>query len=254
MSEAESHPLPAPPPSKMSASHKALAGLLALLILSKLAEMIFHAARPDRQGVVALFYWKSVLFFVALALLGSGFAHIVGFPGMWEERIRVRGKIWLPLGAGVLLGAALLLVVHHSSEFARLYAGSAGVLSPAVPIPLAILFETFRVACAAIFFTLFPLAFAVWLIGTLILARRWPSPTFWVFAVLLSCLEPVSIASHGNWAQIPLAQVSGWIVTGLLLVYAMDLIAAIFLRRFGFTAALVLRLSAVTVWHLAGRL
>jgi hypothetical protein len=40
----------------------------------------------------------------------------------------------------------------------------------------------------------------------------------------------------------------------LALVYAMDLAGAVLLRRFGFTAALVMRVSAIAVWHIIGRI
>ncbi len=252
MSEAESRPLPAPPPSKMSPSHKALAGLLGFLLLAKIVEMVLHV--PFLTTVQqAVFSWRMTLFIAALALLGSGFAHIVGFPGMWEEGIGVSRKIWLPLAAGIVFGVVLLFA-DRSSGFATHSAAVAGVPTLALPFRFSVLFQLFAGVCAAILYNLFALAFTVWFVGTLILARRWPSATFWVLALLVSLWEPYMMASQGHGALIRSVHFPAGIWAMLALYYVVDLTATIFIRRFGFTAALVWRLSAVMVWHFAGRL
>lgn len=250
MNATQSPPPPPPPAFKLTASHKALTGLVAFLVVAKLVEMFVHIPfhGTAQQGV---FSWKMTAFFVALALLGSGFAHIVGFPGMWEEKVIIRRKIWLPLAVGIVFGAALL-AVDRSSGFAHLYAAAAGQPSLTLPFPYSVLFQTYAAACAAILYNLFALAFTVWFVGTLLLARRWPSQTFWVFALLMSFWEPYVMASQGHWALFHSGPLSAGIVGVLALVYGMDLAAMLFIRRSGFTAALVLRLSVVALWHIIG--
>ena len=94
---------------KLKPSHKAIWAVVALLILAKLVESLVHVpfTNPSQQ---AIFSWKSLAFFVSLLLLGSGFAHIIGFPGMWDEKVTNRQRIWAPLGIGLVIGVALLAV------------------------------------------------------------------------------------------------------------------------------------------------
>ncbi len=245
-------PPPEPPGIRLTSSHKALLGLLVFLLAAKLTEMAVHIPfqNPAQQ---AMFSWKTVIFFVAIALLGSGFAHIVGFPGMWEQGTGNRGRIWAPLAIGIVLGVALLSL-DRASGFARLYATAVGAPALSLPPGATILFQLFAAVSASILYYLFALSFTIWFFGTLLLARRWPSATFWVTAVVVSLWEPLTLASRHHWALMRLAPVSVGVVGILALLYVMDLSAAILFRRFGFTAALILRVSAIAVWHIIGKL
>jgi hypothetical protein len=249
---ASSSPPPPPPRMRMTASHKALAGLIGFLIAAKLIEMALRMPFrvPAQQAV---FSWRLVIFYVALALLGSGFAHVVGFPGMSEKGVSNRGRIWTPLAIGVVLGAALL-AVDHAIGFARLDAATFGVPTLSLPSGYNVFFQLFAAVDASILYYLFALSFTVWFFGTLLLSRRWPSQIFWIMAIFVSLLEPFAIASHGHWALLRLGPASAGVAAMLALIFAMDLAAAILFRRFGFTAAVALRVSAIAVWHIIGKL
>jgi len=236
---------------RMTASHKALLGMIVFLLAAKLIEM---AARipfqnPSQQAV---FSWRSVIFFVAIALLGSGFAHIVGFPGMWDRQVGNSGRIWAPLAIGIVVGVALLSL-DHATGFAHLYAKAFGVSSLSLPFGSQVLFQLFAAVSASILYYLFAVAFAVWFFGTLLLSRHWPSQTFWVVAIVASLWEPLAVAGQHHWALMRLAPLSAGVVGLLVLIYTLDLAAVILFRRFGSTAALILRISAITVWHIIGR-
>ncbi len=245
-------PVPAPPSLKLTHSHKVLWGLVVFLLLAKLLAILVHVPFQS-PGQQAVFAWKSVAFFVALTLLGAGFAHVVGFPGMWEKRFRLRQKIWIPIVIGLVLGTTLLFT-DRFSEFGRLVAVVSHTPPHGLPFPDMLLFQVFATVCAAVLYNLFAVSFIVWFFGTLLLARRWSAQTFWVLAVVISLCEPFAIASQQHWALFHLAPLSAGIVGMFVLIYLLDLAAAILLRRFGFTAALVMRLSAVVVWHIIGRI
>lgn len=242
---------PAEPPMQLSASHKALAGLLAFLVLAKLIEMAVHVPFHTPQQI-AVFSWKSVIFFAAIALLGSGFAHIVGFPGMWEKRVSNRGRIWLPLFIGIVLGVGLL-VIDRATGFGHIFAMTFGVSSLSLPFGYSVLYQLYASVCTSILYYLFALAFTVWFIGTLLLSRHWATQVFWILAVLVSLLEPWNIASRNHWALLRLAPAPAGIIAVLALIYVMDFAAVVLFRRFGFTAALILRISAIAVWHIIGK-
>ncbi|HEV2388330.1 MAG TPA: hypothetical protein VGS20_13870 [Candidatus Acidoferrales bacterium] len=240
-----------PPRRKMSASQKALWGVVGFLVLAKLIELVVHmpVVNPSQT---AIFAWKWIAFFAILALLGSGFAHIITFPGMWDPAVDNRDRIWKPLGIGLAFGAALL-AVSHAARFAAAQAAAIG--SPSllhVPFPYSLLFYLYTGVCSSIFYCLFPIAFTVWFFGTLLLARRWPRHTFWTMAVLVSFWEPLTMAGRNHWALLRQPHVAG-IVALLALLYAADFTAACLFRRFGFLAALALRLSLVVVWNIIGK-
>lgn len=252
MNATDSKPLPPPPPAlRLTASHKALWGLVILLLAAKLVETIVHVPFHNASQQ-AIFSWKSVAFFVVLALTGSGFAHVATFPGMWAEKLRVRQKVWTPLVVGIVLGVGLL-ALDRASGFGHLFAAANGVSSLSLPLPYAIFFQVYAAICAAVLYNLFALSFTVWFFGTLLLARRWPSPTFWVMATLVSLWQPFTMASQHHWAIFHLEPISAGIVGILVLVYVLNLSAAVLLRRFGFTAALVMWVSANVVWHIIGK-
>lgn len=245
-------PAPEPPPMRMTASHKALVGLIAFLLVAKLIELAVHTSfrNPAQQAVFA---WKSVIFFVAIALLGSGFAHVVGFPGMWEKGTGNRGRIWTPLVLGIVLGVGLLST-GRATGFAQVYAAAIGTGSLSLPFGANVLFQLYAAVSAAVIYYLFALSFTVWFFGTLLLSRHWPTQTFWVMAVLVSLWEPLTMARQHHWALFRLTPVTAGVVGVLALIYVMDLTAAILFRRFGFTAALILRVCAITVWHIIGKI
>jgi hypothetical protein len=248
---ATSAPSSEAPPMRMSASHKALVGLIAFLILAKLIEMAIRIPFrvPAQQG---LFSWKSVIFFTSIALLGSGFAHIVGFPGMWDKGVSNRGRIWLPLAIGIVLGVGLL-GVDRATGFSHLNATTFGVPSLSLPLGYSIFFQLFASVSAAILYYLFALAFTVWFVGVLLLSRHWPSQVFWILAVVVSFWEPWVLASQHHWALMRFTSAPAGVCGVLALIYAMDFASAVLFRRFGFLAALILRISAMAVWHIIGK-
>jgi hypothetical protein len=246
---AEALPLE-PPRRKITTSQKVLWGIVAFLVLAKLIELAVHIPFQN-PSQAAIFSWKSMVFFAVLAVLGSGFAHIITFPGMWDPGVRNRDRIWTPLAAG--LGFGIVLVdVSRAANFAAAHA--AAIHSPPlhVPFPYSLLFYLYGGVCSAILYCLFPIAFTVWFFGTLLLARRWPRQTFWVMAILVSFWEPLTLAAQYHWALLLQPHLAGILVV-LLLLYAADFTAACLFRRYGFLSALVLRVSLVLVWNIIGR-
>lgn len=237
---------------RLNPSHKAIWTVAILLVIAKLAETVVHVpfTNPSQQ---AIFSWKLVVFFIALLLLGSGFAHIVGFPGMWDEKVTNRQRFGVPLGIGIVLGVALL-ALDHGIGFARLYSAALGSSPFAVRFPYSVLVQLYAGMGSAILYTLFAVGFSVWFFGTLLLARRWPGKTFWVIAVLVSLWQPYTMASPHHWALLHSGAALAGVAGMLALVYTMNLAGAVLLRRYGFTAALVMRVSAVVVWHIIGRI
>jgi hypothetical protein len=246
---AEAVPLK-PPPRKMTMSHKVLCGMVGFLVLAKLIELAVHLPFQNASQQ-AIFSWKLVAFFSVLAILGSGFAHIIGFPGMWDPGVNNRQRIWTPVVAGVALGAAMLAVVR-ATAFDSAYAAALHVPNLRFAFPYSLLFYVYAGVCSAILYCLFPIAFTVWFFGTLLLARRWPGPTFWTMAILVSLWEPLTMAGQQRWVLVRSHPLPAGILAVLALIYVTDIIAAYLFRRFGFLSALALRLSAFVVWHIIG--
>jgi hypothetical protein len=252
-----SQPLPPEPPrKKMTASHKALWGLVGFLVLAKLLQILTHMPLTV-HGSDTLFSWgltwppKGVVFFTAIALLGAVFAHGAAFPGMWDEDVSNRGRIWLPLMIGAVLGLTLQ-IVDRAVQFQQAYQAALALGPLQVAFPWSLLYYPYVAVCAEILYHLFSLSLTVWFFGTLLLARSWPRATFWTVALLVSLWEPLAMARAHHWALLHAQPIAG-IAVVLALIYAGEMIGAVLFRRYGFTAALVLRLSTVFVWHIIGK-
>ncbi len=93
-------------------------------------------------------------------------------------------------------------------------------------------------------YRLLPIPLLLWLVSNVALRGRWREQTFWVLAVLTSAIEPLSqetsVLPHGVL-----------LFAGLFgLGYAFNFAQAVFFRRSGFLASIVVRLGYYAVWHI----
>jgi hypothetical protein len=83
----------------------------------------------------------------------------------------------------------------------------------------------------------------LWLISTVILSGRAQNTIFWVLAVATSLLEPLT--------QFPDLQILSPGVASILAAeyFAINLTQAYFFRKYGFLAAILVRVGFYVVWH-----
>lgn len=211
----------------MTTSARILLGLVAYLLLGKLAFMAVPTALVD-PGQAEDLTFAAIGVFAAMGLAGLGLSARAGFPPFYTGWRRLA----LPAGVGASVGVVLAMVDR---------AHPLGI--PNVAFPMALLLYPFGAIVSEIMFRLFPLPLLTWLISGLVLRGRFQDAVFGFCAVSTSLAEPLL-----QWGAMP---EEPWF-RALLFTHAlgMNLGAAFLFRRRGWLAALVLRLAFYVPWHL----
>jgi hypothetical protein len=208
------------------------AGLIAFVVAVKVAFTLWPVALAS-EGQASDLTWAALTVFALLGGVGVALLRPGGFPGAWDREISLARRILLPLGMGV--GAGLLLrLLNRVHSFGL----------PNVAFPMSVLLYPLGAVLVQIQLRLFPAPLLVWLIGVLLLRRRWPNAVFWCVALGLSVVEP--LMQQSGLPPMPLA----WTVVLMLFVGLENLGEMLLFRRAGFLAPLTMRLGFYAIWHI----
>ena len=185
----------------------------------------------------------------ALGLIGLRLAPKVGIPGMWDLTVSDRQRFLLPAALGAGLGASFIV--------ADAFVGSlhtAGRL-PHPPFPTSLVTSVVAGIGEETVFRLFFIPLVTWLISSLLLRGQGQAAAFWVAAAWSAIAFAVShvpmvVSALGMLSvrQMP-AALMGEI---LVLNGVLSILAACFLRRFGFLSVVTLHVVTDLVWHVIG--
>ena len=217
--------------------------LVAFLITVRVLVYAFYPNAFNDPEQASFFSWPSLAILAVLGLVGVYFCHLTGFPPAWSfDSPLLR---WL---APVLIGVAFGLLyvgLDKSTGFTALANAYHHVTTQFVGVVPSILIFTGGAIISELVFRLFPIPMLLWLISRLAFRKRWPEQVFWVLAILTSLLEPVSQYSF---------LLSSVAATGILVIFAgfaFNVVQAGFFRRYGFLAAITVRVAFYMVWHVA---
>lgn len=222
-----------------------LALLITLVVLRILLVFIPSTYMEAVPGRAALFTWPALIVMGVLGLAGLWLSARTGFPGMWDRDASYTHILLVPLAVGIGLGLVFFLL----SRLEPVEAFWLAIGEVEVPFPFSIPYYAYGATLSEILLRLFLIPLLVWPISSLLLRGRWQEPIFWAIALVTSVLEPL-----GNLAA--LAGL-GWLDGGLalpvalllLLSFGINLLAAYLFRKYGFMAALSLRLGHYLMWH-----
>jgi hypothetical protein len=173
---------------------------------------------------IRLFGFDEVLL-VALGLLGVWLAPRTGFTDLFDAQVSNRQRFGRPL--------LVYTWVIHPEPVTE--------LTPFMqPFPYSILLYSSGALYTDCLYRLIPLPLLMWLVGGLILRNPKTEWLFWVLALLSSLVEPIEQLLTDSPVLIAYSFGTG---------YAMNLIQAVFFRRYGFLACLSVRLGHYTLWH-----
>lgn len=216
--------------------------LIAYLVLVELF-IVFVGAGLESDPRAALFSVPSLALFAAAGLVGLFFASRTGFPAAWDERISNRQRLLLPLGVGMgfgLLTTAVALATNHVEIFKALM----GIPAFNAPFPGSLLFYSGGAILVEVLYRLLPIPLLLWLISNVALRGRWQNEVFWGLAILSSAMEPTSQDLMSLPLGVPL------FLSLYVPDYAFNLTQALFFRKYGFLAALFVRLGDYLIWHI----
>jgi len=221
----------------LSSSFRIYVGIVAVLVVLLVAILALKVDRTVPVGQRAQLTVPFLLVVVLLGLVGVYLSERTGFPGIWDPRVAIKYRLFIPLLLGAAFGVGF--IVLEQLQFLP------SLDEP--PFPASILYFLYGGVLSEIVFRLFPMPLLVWLISNLLLRGKAQEPVAWIAAVLSALLEP--LAQVGAMALLGIHTALGIVVT-FFLILATNLTLARLFRKYGFGASVVMRLAFYLVWHI----
>jgi len=190
----------------------------------------------------AVFAWPMILALALLGGLGVWLSDKIGLPGLWDERVPLRQRLFLPLLVGSGCGL-LAILVDWKTGWAAALASALKVPSIHVPFPTSLPIYLGGAIIVDIIYYLVPIPLVVWLVSNVLLKGGHRTTVFWIVAVLAASVEPVTqdlIHPHFGAGTVALLVTSD-LLENLAQVY--------FFWRAGFGAAVLVRVALYLFWH-----
>lgn len=217
---------------------------LVLLTCTALVQYVLQVEFLD-QTQAGFFRWDGTLALALLGLLGAWVSGHTGFAAPWGPAGTNWRRVVVPTALGVGFGV-LLLALDAGSNLTRLQRETMGVESTDIAFPGSLVVYTAAAVYLEVVFRLVFIPVLLWLLSTVLLRGRHQEPVFWGLAVLTSLIEPVTQAP-GTSIVAPV-----WFVCLLGTTFAANLAQAALFRRYGFLAAILMRVALYVVWHVLG--
>lgn len=159
-----------------------------------------------------------------------------GLPEVWDERQRLRNRLYFPLGYGILFGLADLIIIEHILPHPP-----HSTLPPYTqPFPYSVFLYGSGGFEVEVFYRLIPIT-----LGMLFLQRwregRFAQAGFVTLAILTALREPLE-----QWPSGPAWFVAYALASG----FAMNMLQALLLRKLGFAAPVAVRMGHYLIWHI----
>jgi uncharacterized integral membrane protein len=216
--------------------------LVAILVVCKLV-FVFSPVSYYLRDQAAAFAWPTLLGIVAAGFAGLLLAPKAGFADMWDERVSNSRRFTLPVVDGIVYGLVTIVALD--------------LLNPSdvhIAFPASILFYTYGAIFLEILLRLFGLTLLAWVLAAIAGAVKLPrasDASFWIANVVVSLYEPMPYIQE-ELAKTPTRGDPGiWIHWAFEPLFLANLLTGYIYRRFGFLAAVMLRLSFYAVWHVA---
>jgi len=216
--------------------------LATYLFLAKIILDTFlpHAFADPAQA--ELFGLGNLVTFSIIGLVGVFLSQRTGFPNAWTGDHPFKRKFLIPMFTGFGIGI-LMVSIDLFTGFTKLMAARHGVARQFTDLPSMFFVFTSASIIVEVVYRLFLIPFLLWIISNLILKTKAQSTVFWILAVLTSLLEPI-----GQYPDLQV--VPGFLAFLLALIYfGINLTQAGFLRKYGFLAAIMIRMGFYLVWH-----
>jgi len=225
----------------------ALGALNAFLPQGSFAHASPEQGLPASKPVIALVTGGTLLMvYGGLGFVGLQLSQRLGFAALWDPAVSNRERLVIPACVGLGAGAFFVMA---DALLGRLHA--LGSL-PHPPFPTSIVASAVAGIGEEAIFRLFFIPFWVWLISAVILRGRWQGGVFWVVTAFSALAFAAGHLPSVVFA-LGLEGVSGvpapLMAEIILLNGILSLLAAVYLRRSGFVAAVGVHFWADVVWH-----
>jgi hypothetical protein len=212
-----------------------------LALVKVLLDSFFPQAFSD-PAQATLFAWPAIGIIGCLGLLGAWLAATTGFPSAWDARIAYRWRLLLPIALGIAF-AAIQILVNELTSFSALQAARHGVTQQYTSfVPMLLIFPAAAII-VEVLFRLFPVTVLLWLVSNVVLKGRGQAHTFWALALVSSVVYVLTQVTDLLILPAPV------MIILMLALFAENVTQAALFRKYGFLAAIVLRMTFYIVWN-----
>ncbi|MBN1316739.1 MAG: CPBP family intramembrane metalloprotease [Anaerolineales bacterium] len=224
-----------------------LGGLNIFLPQGAYSATLAQQQMPTSKPVMALATAGMLLVgYGGLGFLGLKLAQKIGFVKLWDPLVSNQQRFLIPALVGVGIGIVFIIA---DQVFSRLH--SAGAL-PHPPFPTSLVASATAGIGEETIFRLFFVSLWVWLISHVIMKGNNQDQVFWIIAVLSALVfagghipSVMYALGYESVKAIPVAL----LVEIFLLNGVLSILAAYYLRQYGFLAAVGVHFWADVVWH-----
>lgn len=219
--------------------------LVAYLGLSAfLVTAVFPVQFVDRSQS-GVFEAQAVIAIGGMGLIGVWLSMRTGFTDAWDASISNTQRLLIPIIAGLLLGS-LFLATDLVTNMSRLQQEHLNMQSTDVAFPASIFVYSAGAIFVEVVYRLFTIPVLLAMISIVVRGQSARERVFWVLAILTSLIEPLTNTAASQYlAPLALAFV-------LVQVFGTNLLQAVFFRKYGFLAAILLRVAFYIPVHIIG--
>ncbi len=219
--------------------------LVAYLALAAfLVTVVFPVQFVDRSQS-GFFETQAVIAFGVMGLIGVLLSIRTGFPNAWDAGISNTQRLLIPIAAGLLLGS-LFLATDLITDMSRLKQEHLNLQSTDVAFPASIFVYSAAAIFVEVVYRLLTIPFLLALISIVVRSQGAREKAFWVLAILTSLIEPLTNTAASQYLA-PLA-----LTFVLVQSFAANFLQALFFRKYGFLAAILLRVAFYIPFHVIG--
>jgi hypothetical protein len=192
----------------------------------------------------AVFQWWFLGIVAAAGGFGVFFLRFTSLRGLWDPDLSLGAKLIVPLIVGAVIGIAYS-VGDARTGFSAIVASKMHLTSIHIAWPMSVPIYLGGAILVSILYFLVLIPPTNWLIAQMILKGRGEPIVYWLTAIPLALVEPLTQGDFSGLREL------GWTaVPNLVGDLAINFAQVWFLRRAGFVACVAIRVGFYAVWHI----
>ena len=222
----------------LSASTKAYLGLFIFVLVLRLLLFLFPAeyVLPQQEQMTSLPF---IVVVFALGLLGVRLTQKTGFAEMWDARVNNTQRFLIPALIGLGFGIASVIFDLVQPLGAEIQ----------IPLPASLMVYPIGGVLEEILFRLLLTLALIWFVSKVVFKGKHDEPVFWVVSVAVGLLY--SFLQIGQYSVLTGQPVDLLVALRFLVIIGAFFVTAAYLfRKYGFLAAISLRLADYLIFHI----
>ena len=214
-------------------------GLAAILVTSVFPVQFIDRSQSgffETQGIIAI---------GVMGLIGVWLSMRTGFPNAWDAKVSNKQRLLIPIIAGFLLGS-LFLATDLITDMSRLQQEHLNIETTDVAFPASIFVYSAGAIFVEVVYRLLTIPLLLGMISIFVRSPGAREKIFWTLAILTSLIEPLTNTAASQYLA-PLA-----LTFVLVQSFAANFLQAVFFRKYGFLAAILLRVAFYIPFHVIG--